>query len=162
QGWEAEVGFLYGDPDRPIVMQKLYNESTLPPYSLPDNLHQSSLQSSSTPGGGGTNEIRMSDSAGGMEFFMPAQKDMSGGSAHDTDEKIKVNETVQVKTDMTCEVGATEDVAVTGDQTFGVKGAVVRNTKGAQHVTISALEQWDVKALHTVKVKGDRDEKIGG
>ena len=34
-GWEMDVGFLDGDPDRPVVLQKLYNRETMPPYGMP-------------------------------------------------------------------------------------------------------------------------------
>ncbi|HEY8041676.1 MAG TPA: type VI secretion system tip protein TssI/VgrG, partial [Polyangiaceae bacterium] len=34
RGWEVSVGFLDGDPDRPIVLQKVYNAETMPPYPL--------------------------------------------------------------------------------------------------------------------------------
>src|SRR5262249_14974544 len=140
QGWEVEVGFINGDPDQPVVLQKLYNDASLPPYALPDHLHTSSLQSSSTPGGGGTNEIRIGDSAGGMEFFVHSQKDFSLGSGHDLIEQVKVNETVQIKTDFAFEVGTTEDVEINGSQSTSVKGACTLTTISDQKVK-AAIDQ---------------------
>src|SRR5690606_3585522 len=63
-GWEVDIGFLHGDPDRPVMLQKMYNDEEKPPYELPGNLVQSSLRTSSSPGGGGTNELRLNDANG--------------------------------------------------------------------------------------------------
>ncbi|MFN0062559.1 MAG: type VI secretion system Vgr family protein [Myxococcaceae bacterium] len=161
QGWEVDVGFINGDPDRPVVLQKLYNDATLPPYGLPDNLHQSSLQSSSSPGGGGTNEIKMSDGAGGMEFMVHAQKDFSLGSGHDLLEKVKVNETVQIKTDFSFDVGTTEEAKVVGDQKTSVTGACTLTTLSDQDVTVG-MDEWDVTGFHAVVNGAARSEDIGG
>src|SRR4029079_5019881 len=57
-GWEVIIEFLEGNPDRPIVTGRLYNGLFMPPYALPEGKTRTSLMTSSTPGGGGTNEIR--------------------------------------------------------------------------------------------------------
>ncbi|MGH7295684.1 MAG: type VI secretion system Vgr family protein, partial [Polyangiaceae bacterium] len=57
-GWEVVVEFLEGDPDRPIVTGRLYNGAFMPPYALPEGKTRTSIQTASTPGGGGSNEIR--------------------------------------------------------------------------------------------------------
>jgi type VI secretion system secreted protein VgrG len=161
-GWEVEVGFHDGDPDRPVLLQKLYNAETMPPYALPDNLMQSSLQSSTTPGGGGTNEVRMNDGNGGMEFFLHAQKDLSVTAGHNLTEQIAVDESVQVKADCTVSIGATEALSVGANQSASITGERVEDIAGSLTVDVGAVDQWGVGAMHSIAVKGSRTEDIGG
>ena len=161
-GWEVEVGFLHGDPDRPIVLQKLYNKETMPPYELPGSLTHSALQSSSSPGGGGTNEIRMNDGSGGMEFFVHAQRDFSMLAGNDFKEEIQVNASEQVGSDATVHVDKTETLEVGGNLSESVTGSFTQETLGARKVQVGALEGWGVGGLHTVNTGGNRKENVSG
>ena len=50
-GQEVVVDFLEGDPDRPLVTGRVYNDAVMPPYALPDNQTQSGIKSRSTKDG---------------------------------------------------------------------------------------------------------------
>ena len=43
-GQEVVVSFLEGDPDRPIVIGRVYNEDNMPPKTLPDEKHVSIMR----------------------------------------------------------------------------------------------------------------------
>src|SRR5262249_37081847 len=67
-GWEVSVRHVEGDPDTPVVMTRLYNAVTPPPYALPANKARGAVQTATTPGGGSSNEFRMDDTKGKEEM----------------------------------------------------------------------------------------------
>jgi type VI secretion system secreted protein VgrG len=161
-GWEVDIGFLHGDPDRPVMLQKLYNEEQMPPYALPGNLMQSSLQTSSSPGGGGTNELRMNDANGSQQLFMHAQKDLANTVGNNSTETIGVDSTVQVASNALHAVGGSETITIGGNQSVSVTGAIVAQCAASQSVSVGGLDDWGVSALHTVTTHGSRTDDIGG
>ncbi len=144
-GWEVLVEFEDGDPDRPVVLGRLYNPATPPLDSLPAGKSNSALVSYSTPGGSGHNELRMNDGGGGELVQLHAQKDLNLVVANDKKEMVATSATVGVANhhrasigaDKTETVGAKEQVEVGGHQSWQV-GAT--RTK-----TVSGNERTDVK-----------------
>ncbi|MBR8316025.1 type VI secretion system tip protein VgrG [Burkholderia dolosa] len=74
---EVIVDFLNGDPDRPIIVGRMFNAEQTPPYALPDGAHQMGFHSNSTPGGGGFCEIVIHDKKGEELVNIHSQKDMA-------------------------------------------------------------------------------------
>ncbi|WP_437290995.1 type VI secretion system Vgr family protein [Sorangium sp. So ce406] len=145
-GWEVLVDFEDGDPDRPIVVGRVYNAIFAPPYKLPDGKTMTGLKSLSTPGGGGSNEIRMEDAAGSEQVMVHAQKDANIAVANDRDEKIAVHESRVV--------GANQSVSIGADQTVDI-GA-------ASELQVAGVQQWEVGASRTKTVSGDEKVDIKG
>src|SRR4029079_5350467 len=112
-GWEVIVEFLEGNPDRPIVTGRVFNGQYMPPYALPEGKSRTALQTVSSPGGKGTNEIRMEDKAGSEEVKIAAQKDTTLATANNKTISTAVNETKSVKVDSTTSIGADQTVKVT-------------------------------------------------
>jgi type VI secretion system secreted protein VgrG len=63
-GQEVLIDFINGDPDRPIVTHRLYNEDNMPPWELPKNKTQSGIQTRWSKGGGGKHMLRFEDKKG--------------------------------------------------------------------------------------------------
>jgi type VI secretion system secreted protein VgrG len=161
-GWEVDVGFENGDPDRPVVLQKLYNKETMPPYALPGEKTQGAWQTSTYPGGAGTNELRLQDGNGGMMFFVHASRDFALHASHDLTEKVTVDATEQVALTRTASVSKTEQVSVAGDQSTSVTGDTALETNASRTVSIGATDSWKVSKNQSVTVNGSRSESIGG
>jgi type VI secretion system secreted protein VgrG len=161
-GWEVSIAFLDGDPDRPVAMQKVYNEETRPPYELPANHTQMALQSSSSPGAGNTNEIRMQDSNGGMDFFMHASKDFKLTAGNDMTEKITVDATETTIEELVTRVNANETIEIGADQSLSVSDDLVAEVTGNREVTIGADDDWGITNGMSFGVTGARSETISG
>ncbi|MEZ4447379.1 MAG: type VI secretion system tip protein TssI/VgrG [Polyangiaceae bacterium] len=153
-GWEMLVDFEGGDPDRPIALGRLYNAQYTPPNKLPDNKTQSALQSMSTPGGGGHNEIRAEDSGGGEHVHVHAQKDMNVVIANNKTEKVTTSAALGVGSNHSRTVGANSTLDVGANEQLQVGGS--------QTVSIGASRTQTVSGDEKIDVQGDRSLTIGG
>jgi type VI secretion system secreted protein VgrG len=104
-GQEVIVDFLGGDPDRPIIIGRVYTNLKKVPYKLPDMKTQSGWKSESSPGGGGFNELRFEDKKGKELVYMQAEKDLQ--------RLVKNNEDVTVGNNLT-KLVANNEREVTG------------------------------------------------
>lgn len=82
-GMEVLVTFLEGDPDQPVVSGCLYHSENTVAYDLPTYKTRSTFKSSSTPTGGGFNEVRIEDRKGQEEIYLHAQRDWDERILHD-------------------------------------------------------------------------------
>ena len=98
-GHEVVVDFLDGDPDRPLVAGRVYNNENMPAYELPANKTMSYIKSSSSTGGEGFNELRFEDKAGEEQVFIHAQKNMDVRVLNDAFDYIGHNKHLQVEVD---------------------------------------------------------------
>ncbi len=95
-GQEVVVQFLEGDPDRPIIVGRVYNGENLVPHGLPTAKNISTIRSASTPGGGGFNEIKFDDTRHSEEVFVHAQKDHNEIAGHNRTRSVGNNESIDV------------------------------------------------------------------
>ncbi|KYF81643.1 hypothetical protein BE20_37560 [Sorangium cellulosum] len=161
-GWEVSVGFLDGDPDRPLVLGRAFNAEDTPPYALPGAAARSALKSMSTPGGAGHNEITMSDTAGGQGFSISAQRDLHIATGHDKDETVGVDEEHSVGGNYAVSIGASESVTVGANQSIDVGNALQNKVAGAQAISVGGDERIHASADLVEKVGGARDYAVGG
>jgi type VI secretion system secreted protein VgrG len=152
-GWEVLVDFEDGDPDRPYVIGRLYNGQNTPPYTLPDCKTMSSLQSKSTPKGGGHNEIRMEDKAGGEHVHVHAEKDHNLVVAN--------NKTEKVTTNVTSAVGSNDKLTVGANETVKVGAAYQLTVGGSQSWTVGAARNKTISGDEKIAVVGSRTTTIG-
>jgi len=77
-GEEVIVDFINGDPDRPLITGRVYNEDAMPPWDLPAAATRMGYMSRSKAGGvGNANAWFMEDAPGRELFALHAERDMN-------------------------------------------------------------------------------------
>ncbi|ORM70494.1 type VI secretion system Vgr family protein [Pantoea rwandensis] len=112
---EVVVDFINGDPDRPLIIGRVYNEASMPPWALPAAATQMGFLSRSKDGNADTaNALRFEDKAGEEQVWIQAERNM--------DTHVKNDETHSVMNNQTVAVGANHETRVQGDHTIGTQG----------------------------------------
>lgn len=126
-GQEVLVQFLDGNPDRPLITGRVYNQDNMPPWDLPANKTQTGLLSRSSQGGGyeNANALRFEDKKGQEEVWLHAEKDQRIEVEHceshsvgvDRSKSIGHNETVSVGNNRSESVGVDETINIGNNRT---------------------------------------------
>ncbi|EYF08513.1 type VI secretion system Vgr family protein [Chondromyces apiculatus] len=151
-GWEVVVAYEDGDPDRPYVIGRLYNNKHPPPYSLPANKTATVVGTSSSPGAARQNVIRFDDAAGKEVIAVGAGFGKKLTIAHDMLTQIVKNEALTVKASQTLSVGGSESISVT---------EAYLNDLGSQSASVGGMQSIYVKGDLQVGV-GSESVIIGG
>lgn len=143
-GHEVLVDFLGGDPDRPVVVGRVFNAEHMPHYSLPDNrtiaLWRSETVGKKVPptnaktisGGSGkdhkdaadpeANEIRIEDKAGAEEIFIHANRDLNTRVRQNETHKVGSDQALYIGHNRTEKVEFDEKVEIEGKRDYTLKG----------------------------------------
>lgn len=157
-GSEVVVEFLEGDPDRPIVTGCVYNAEQTPPFTGV----QMGIRSRSSRGGGGYNEVSVTDTKGAEKVTIHAQRDLDTTVLHDESVSVGEQRAVQVGTDDLLRVGrrlvvdAGDEIVLTsgkGSISILADGTIVIRGKD---VKIEASGTISGKAASTVALKGSQ------
>jgi type VI secretion system secreted protein VgrG len=161
-GQEVIVDFLDGDPDRPIIVGRVYNAEQMPPWGLPANQTQSGILSRSSKGGSGANAnaLRFEDKKGEEEVWLHAEKDQrievendeSHWVGHDRTEDVGNNETLSIGSNRTETVGKNETISIgkNRNETVGKNESV--SVGGNQSVTVGKAKTESIALAKALSV----------
>ena len=174
-GVEVIVAFEEGDPDRPIVVGRVYNGTNRPHRGGAAPI--STFKSYASPGGAVHNEITFDDSAGGELIYTNAGKDMTTDVGNDRAEKVAsnasmnvgANDSEHVGANCTVMIGASDalsiganDMTVVGANSTSAIGASSSSIVGASDTKIvGAAQSITIAATHTETVGGAVTETYG-
>jgi type VI secretion system secreted protein VgrG len=168
-GQEVIVDFINGDPDRPIIVGRVYNDDQPIPYKSPT---QSGFKTRSTPGGGPANynEIMFEDKKGEENINIHAELDMSRSVERDDSTKVDRDQSVTVKRDQTTTVVRDRKLTVENNDTTEIqqfqKLTVGKNQDnhvvGFQTTKVDADHALLVKGHHKIHADGNRTDSTGG
>ncbi len=123
-GEEVIVAYEQGDPDRPIIVGRVYHAETMPSYGLPGAKNVSGLKSNSTQGSGGLNEFILDDTKGNEAIREHGQFDKDSTIEHvlnDRSRDVTNNETITIGVDRTETVGEDDTQHVGPNRTLTVE-----------------------------------------
>ncbi len=167
-GWEVLVHFLEGDPDRPVVLGRVYNADDTFPQRLPEMKTRSALKSMTSPRESrdsgeitGSNEIQFEDLVGEERIFIHAERDQNVVVANDKKEQIGNNETRVIKRDEKISIGNNHNANIGGDLLPTIQGNQLWSVGGNRKVSVSNSDSASVQQDRSMSIGGMHFRRIG-
>ncbi|MDI9768956.1 type VI secretion system tip protein TssI/VgrG [Pantoea dispersa] len=171
-GDEVVVDFINGDPDRPIITGRVYNEASMPPWNLPEDATRMGFMTRSKDGHNDNASFLFFEDKPGDELLnMHAEKDMNISVEND--------KTVSIDGCRTTKIGKDQSDEITGDAIFHYKQKRTTTVDGIETKTFNNGEntkvingqkvnitsggsQTVIKGDKTLELDGHKKEKITG
>ncbi len=160
-GWEVLVQFMEGDPDRPVVLGRVYNAEDPVYLTLPDKKTVTSLQSLSSPSRDGHNGIEFEDLADNEYIRFHSERNQDVVVTNNRTEHIMNMETHLVerhedisignveKTDITLEDGSPY---VNGSHTLDIGGNRSREVGSSDLLGVGGNLTYTIGGKHTRRI----------
>jgi type VI secretion system secreted protein VgrG len=131
-GHEVLVGFFEGDPDQPVVVGRVFNNTARVPYDLPAHKTRSTWKSDSSPGSDGFNEIMMEDAKGRELVYVQAERDLH--------KLVKHDELITVGHNRGTTIEEVDDAAIGVREASHIKGSKTGREMVAGKITLTTGE----------------------
>jgi type VI secretion system secreted protein VgrG len=139
------VDFLEGNPDRPLVIGRVYNAVQMPPYSLPSDQTVSGVKSRSTKNGTSENynEIVFEDQKGEEFIRFHAEKDLQ--------QYVEQNSYEYIGKDRHLIVDGSQAELAKGDLHITVEGEKRESVKGDVSLSVGNNDNHQIGQVYSVK-----------
>nr|WP_168403478.1 type VI secretion system tip protein TssI/VgrG [Erwinia amylovora] len=138
-GDEVVVDFINGDPDRPIITGRVYNEASMPPWSLPAAATQMGFMSRSKDGTpDNANALRFEDKAGEEQLWIQAERNMDTQVKNDETHQVGGNQSLAVQKTLNCSVSGHYNQQTQHTRTELVGDDYVLNVQGLLNIASGA------------------------
>ncbi|HBY1513932.1 TPA: type VI secretion system tip protein VgrG [Klebsiella aerogenes] len=162
-GDEVVVDFINGEPDRPIVIGRVYNEASMPPWALPAAATQMGFMSRSKDGSpDNANALRFEDKPGEEQLWLHAERNMDTEVENDETHDVGNNRTKTVGKDETSHIKQNRTRTVDGNESVTVGKDRSKTINGNETTTVEQNRTESVKGNETLSVEQNRDETISG
>ncbi|EOY5465159.1 type VI secretion system Vgr family protein [Cronobacter turicensis] len=171
-GDEVVVDFINGDPDRPLITGRVYNEASMPPWALPDDATRMGFMTRSKDGHrDNASYLFFEDKMGDELMDMHAEKNMNISVEND--------KTVTIDGSRTTTIGCEQKDEVTGDASFyygkkrtttveDVETRTLNNSEitkinnGCKLEITSGGDESKITGNATLHLDGDKKETVDG
>lgn len=159
-GQEVWVHFLEGDPDRPVIVGRVHNDSQAVPYQLPAKRTLSTMKTQ-TVGGQGYNEWRFEDQAGKEEIFVHGQKDWRILIEHDKDQRIGLNKNLKVGRHHTIQIGQNKTETIGQNETSQIQKDRSQSVGMNEQRTIGILRDQKIGSDDVLSIGANHRIAVG-
>ncbi|SDK15667.1 type VI secretion system secreted protein VgrG [Pseudomonas delhiensis] len=122
-GEEVIVDFVNGDPDRPLITGRVYNEDNMPPWDLPAQATRMGIVSRSKDGTAQNASFFCLDDTRGVERFdMHAERDMNISVENDQNISVENDQNTTVAHDQNTNVLNDVNIKITNNMTIVLGG----------------------------------------
>lgn len=153
-GMEVLVTFVGGDVDCPVVIGCLTNAAQPPVFVLPREKTRSGIRTSTTPGGGGFNELSFDDASGSEVLRIHAQRNWESVVLRDHSRAVGNDERIRV--------GGHREETVAGDRVEQVGGDVTETAEGDRTAIVGGSGDVTVRGDTDIRCAGDLSTFVGG
>ncbi|QGH61967.1 type VI secretion system Vgr family protein [Serratia proteamaculans] len=163
-GDEVVIDFINGDPDRPMVTGRVYNEACMPPWTLPAGATMMGFMTRSKDGhSDNSSHLFFEDKAGSEMVQLHAEKDMNISVENDKTVTVDGNRTTTIQKDQKDEVFGNAIFQFHGTRTTTVDKPETKTFKDGEKVTITNGRTSDITSGgETLTIKGNRSIDTDG
>ncbi len=163
-GDEVVIDFINGDPDRPIVTGRVYNDANMPPWALPAAATVMGFMTRSKTGScDNASYLLFEDKLGVERVDMHAEKNMNISVENDQAITVGGNRSLTVSGELSDEVTKKADFTYHATRTVLVEDKDSRTVKNGEELTVTHGRLKTVTSGgERVSIKGGRKEEIEG